>query len=119
MCYKAINWVKLHGPQDRVPKSVVILTDSKVSLYLIRQRKPKAYFSSISIIQDHIMKIKNQGWNIAFQWVPSHCGLLGNEVADQTANEAHNLEVIDDYYIEMEELKVLLRETAHQQWAAH
>ena len=116
---KSLNWINLHGPQDRVPKSAVILTDSKVSLYLIRQRKPKAYFSSTSIIQDHILKLKNQGWNIAFQWVPSHCGLLGNEIADQTANEAHNLGVIDDYHIEMEELKVLLRETALQQWAAH
>ena len=103
--------------KDRNPKSAVILTDSKVSLYLIKQRKPKAYVYSTTAIQEYIISIREAGWNISLQWVPSHCDILGNEIADQTANEGHTLGVIDHYPIELEELKVKLKNTFTQQWA--
>ena len=53
-------------------------------------------------------------WKIALQWIPSHCNIQGNEIADRIANEAHILQVIDDYPIETNEINKIVQTTANQ-----
>lgn len=42
-------------------------------------------------IQLTLKQLHNSGFNIAFQWVPSHVELLGNSEADKLAGAAHGL----------------------------
>ena len=96
---------------------MVILTDSKVSLYLILQRYPKNHEGAVNNIQRNLRILKNRNWNIKLQWVPSHCGIQGNEEADRLANIAHNLVNIDDYPSELSEIFLQVKKAAHRQWS--
>lgn len=64
----------------------VILTDSKSALQLLQLGFPadKTCQRSLRLLQ----QIKENGFCVRFQWVPSHVGVLGNEAADQLAREA-------------------------------
>ncbi|XP_064475647.1 uncharacterized protein LOC135389541 [Ornithodoros turicata] len=64
----------------------VLCTDSKAALATIIKQDTddqmvyhiyKAYTSAVG-----------RGHTISLQWIPSHCGIPGNEVADQTAKDA-------------------------------
>ena len=119
---KALEWLeqfietKKNQNEQVKEKAAVILTDSKVSLYLILQRKPSAYIYKIQKIQKLIIKItKNEKWNLSLQWIPSHCNIHGNEIADRIANEAHSLEVDDGYPIETNEINIKVKKTTHQE----
>ena len=98
------------------PKNAVILTDSKVGLYLIKQRYPKNYEFGVSTIQRNIKTLQSRNWSIILQWIPSHCGVEGNEEADLLANQAHNLGNIDEYPTELKEMDVQIEKAAQRQW---
>ena len=51
--------------------------------------------------------MREQGWEPKLQWIPSHCEIPGNEVADRIAGEAHALQ-ITDYPVELDEFKVVI-----------
>ena len=110
---KALEWTK---NLNEDPKSVVILTDSKVSLQLLRHRKPKNYEYGVNCIQEFIRDLYNSGWKIIFQWCPAHCGVSGNHQADSLANLAHNIRNIVDYPLERKEIEVLIEKAAKRQW---
>ena len=80
--YKALS--ALNGTQ----RKVIIFTDSKSGLQLIVNKSPKTYENLIYKIQS-LLKIKNQNNTIVLHWVKAHCGILGNEIADRGANQAH------------------------------
>ena len=110
---KATEWLK---DSEENPTNAVILTDSKVSLQLVKHRTPKNYEYGVSQIQNNIRVLTRRGCSISLQWVPSHCGVIGNEVADSLANEAHDEQEIDEYPIERRELEVLVNTAAQRQW---
>ncbi|KAG0714288.1 Ribosome biogenesis protein WDR12 [Chionoecetes opilio] len=62
-------------------------TDSLSSLHLLLSRHPRSSTSLVHTIQ-RALHLTNEGWEIAFQWVPSHAGIPGNEVADSAARMA-------------------------------
>ena len=66
----------------------VIYTDSKVALLLVRNKIINSYFGLIISIHMILMGLKDKNITIFFQWVPSHCGIFGNEVADSMAKHA-------------------------------
>ena len=94
---KATEWIK---ETDIRPSPVVILSDSKVSLQLILQRKPKNYEYGVNQIHKNLRELGNRGWEVKIQWIPSHCGVKGNEEADTLANIAHEVQEIENYPIE-------------------
>ena len=51
--------------------------------------------------------MRAQGWTPELQWIPSHCGIPGNEIADRIANAAHILD-ITDYPVETDEINVVI-----------
>ncbi|KAG0714224.1 Mitochondrial-processing peptidase subunit alpha [Chionoecetes opilio] len=65
----------------------VVYTDSLSSLHLLLSCHPRSSTSLIHTIQ-RALHLTNEGWEIVFQWVPSHAGIPGNEVADSAARMA-------------------------------
>jgi ribonuclease HI len=60
-------------------QSVVFLTDSKSALQALQSRK-------LPDLQGMLAVLCTQH-RVAMQWIPSHCGIPGNEKADQLAKE--------------------------------
>ncbi|KAG0422327.1 hypothetical protein HPB47_001830 [Ixodes persulcatus] len=65
----------------------VILSDSRLALELL-SRLERATPLARSIAQDAV-ELQQKGNDIAFQWLPSHCGIRGNEVVYFLAMRIH------------------------------
>ncbi|XP_042147151.1 uncharacterized protein LOC120849493, partial [Ixodes scapularis] len=68
------------------PRAWSVFTDSKAALqsvqhYLRRGANEQLTFTVVSLCQ----QAQRAGHQIHFQWIPSHCGVPGNEAADQAA----------------------------------
>ncbi|XP_076032372.1 uncharacterized protein LOC143020099 [Oratosquilla oratoria] len=67
------------------PPRVTILSDSRISLTILQG----AYYESRPELLDDILRLSTEATNLGvrlrFQWVPSHVGLHGNEMADSAA----------------------------------
>ncbi|EEC11477.1 conserved hypothetical protein [Ixodes scapularis] len=70
------------------PGRAVVLSDSRTALrHLLRtDDAPPLARSVVSLT----LRLRDRGWEIAFQWVPSHCGIPGNEEADKLAGLVHD-----------------------------
>ncbi|CAL4058717.1 unnamed protein product, partial [Meganyctiphanes norvegica] len=90
--------------QTNNPGKVVLLTDSDTSLHLISHRKPKKYINSTTKIHKNIIQLIDNGWDIKFQWIPSHCNISGNDIVDQLANNGRTLNGIT-YPVELNDLQ--------------
>jgi hypothetical protein len=71
-------------------ENLVIYTDSQSSLFLIKDRRPEHYLPLVFEIQAKLFSL-NSSHLIKLQFIPSHCGIPGNEAADLAAREAHAL----------------------------
>ena len=84
----ALNWIEDFRPCS----DVVILTDSLSSLYEIEN------VSNDNVVQEIIFQVANlyyMGISVSFLWIPSHCNIYGNEVADSLAKTALKRDYID------------------------
>jgi len=66
---------------------VLIVSDSKSALSIVANTTRQKYQYINSEIHKEILK-REEGL-IKFQWVRSHCGVFGNEMADRAANLGH------------------------------
>ncbi|KAF0302217.1 putative RNA-directed DNA polymerase from transposon BS [Amphibalanus amphitrite] len=89
----ALNHLLEHPAHTEDP--VVICTDSQSALAALREG-PAAQSSPLgSEIWDALRRLTTGGRRIHLQWVPSHCGLGGNEETDRLAGEAGALDQED------------------------
>ena len=114
----ATSWLLQTQTQTQTPGKVVILTDSDTSLHLISQRKPKNFINSTSKIHKNILQLLEKKWDLKIQWIPSHCGILGNETLDQLANAGRTLHNIT-YPVELNDLQKHVKKQMVQRWQAH
>ncbi|XP_045466643.1 uncharacterized protein LOC123675338 [Harmonia axyridis] len=73
----------------------IIITDSHSSLHAI-QRTYKDN-TIVNDITDLICSIQDNNKSLTLMWIPSHCGIDGNEMVDAAAKEA----IIDGHYTEV------------------
>ncbi len=69
------------------PQKVVVYTDSQSSLFLIRSASPESHRLLVFEIQGILLGLGSPDWTVRLQWVPSHVGILGNEIADTAASK--------------------------------
>ena len=99
-----------------LPSKAVIFTDSKSSLDVISCE----FYDSRPDILETILKLtstlKVKGTHIQYQWVPSHCGLIGNEIADRAAKAGTNKIGPPDIHFQLS-LYHLLKKINHAAWS--
>lgn len=69
-----------------IHQNIVIITDSKSSLYIIGNTIDPNYKSIVLKIQSLLLKSIKR---VKLQWARSHSGITGNEIADRSANMGH------------------------------
>jgi ribonuclease HI len=84
---EALTWAQNNL---QLNEKFVIFSDSQSSLFLIKNRKPKHYLPLVFEIQHKIWSLSSSHV-IVLQFIPSHCGIPGNEAADLAARQAHAL----------------------------
>ena len=82
---KAIS-IGLQVIEKTCNKTCTIYSDSKGSLQTIMQYNPKHPIAQE--IQSKISSASVRNNKIIFCWIPSHCGIIGNENADKAAKQA-------------------------------
>ncbi|KAJ4431135.1 hypothetical protein ANN_19730 [Periplaneta americana] len=66
-------------------KNAVILSDSKAAiLSIVSKHTPSSQTAEITKMFSQLISFNKR---IVFQWIPSHCGILGNENADALAKK--------------------------------
>ena len=73
--------------ENEKPRHIVILTDAKNILEDIMMN----FADDIDTLVEDLMKLSNFT-NIVLQWIPGHCGILGNQIADQLAKAGSRMQ---------------------------
>jgi len=82
---RSLEWML--GREEEWHKAKIV-TDSKSSLQSIRRFNFKTKNNILASIYNQLEELGKRGKSLDLVWVPSHCGLPGNEEADRAANEA-------------------------------
>uniref|UniRef100_L7M042 Putative tick transposon n=1 Tax=Rhipicephalus pulchellus TaxID=72859 RepID=L7M042_RHIPC len=80
----------LHFINDQMRKRWTIFCDSKTALQsLLSTLRRGPHEQLVFETAEMLHHLTEKGHHITFQWLPSHCGIIGNERADQAARSAH------------------------------
>lgn len=100
----------------------VVFTDSRSALEAICKfpfHKSNRYFPIVFECRKLLYECSLKGFHIAFGWVPSHCGILGNEKADRLANDAISSGDIFPYKNFCHDLVSLTKSFLWKTWQEH
>jgi ribonuclease HI len=73
------------GTIDTPPAKAYICADNTAAIFTINANADNAQYAREAI--DHAATLVEKGWSFASIWTPSHCGIPGNERADNLANQ--------------------------------
>ena len=110
---KAVERALQYIQVNPVSKKFIIFTDSLSLIQSIQNANLKNPL--IGTILRNNYKIIEQGKELLFCWVPSHCGIPGNEQADQSAKEALNKSVFP-FDIPYTDKIPLIKNFLHKKW---
>ena len=110
--FNALKWILDHMDHCKC----VIFSDSRGALSLISCHNVSSYAFLISSIQLLVLYLNNREIEVCFQWVPAHCGIMGNEVADCLARNAVNYDEITHLEFEVKENISLVKRSVREWW---
>ena len=90
-------FISLCWIQDFRPNKVAIFVDSLSALQALQNSMFKAKTQIIYDIKLLYSELINTGTHVVLEWIPSHVGIMGNELADQAAKKSLNLPVITNF----------------------
>ena len=79
----------------------------------LKNNKEENFISEILLSLSHL-KMKNIG--VSFEWIPSHCGIMGNERADFHAKAALNKPIEITNHLCTSEVNSILKMISFNQW---
>lgn len=105
---KALEYIKNSADSD-----FTICSDSNAAITAIQN--PKSKNNLISRIQEEIDTISNK--TILLLWVPSHQGIVGNELADRAAKIASSMPIQQNQIASnSQDIRTLIRKKIEQHW---
>ena len=109
---KALEWVNQNKPEN-----VVILTDSLSSLQSILSGKSETRQDLLNQILYLIHTAIKSGVWLNMDWLPSHCDIGGNELADQLAKSALSRGKILNYLPTPQEIYPVIKQSIRKEWS--
>lgn len=97
------------------PRKWAVFSDSKAALQCIRSALRRGCHEQLTydvIVLHH--HLRRNGHEIDFQWVPSHCGISGNDSADGAARTSHQETNIDSIPLSRTDAAMQLRHLARR-----
>ena len=106
---------------DQMRKRWTIFCDSKAALQsLLSTLRRGPHEQLVFETAEMFHHLTEKGHRITFQWLPSHCGIIGNERADQAARSAHtedrNLSIPLSRTDAARKLRMLARQCTMSNW---
>ena len=96
--------------QQLPPQNIVFLTDASSVVDALKHNKDKELNNPSQAVNDLC-----ETNNVVIQWIPSHCGLYGNDKADSLAKEASRSEQTNEPTSYNEE-KTLIKSKKQDEW---
>lgn len=78
-------------------KNIILATDSLSAIQSLTSKKNENE-TLVRRVLVLVTKLQETGREVHFIWTPSHCGILGNERADQLAREGAHKDIIDYHF---------------------
>ena len=106
-----LNAAKHLNSIDEIPTQTVILSDCKSVLQSLQGDLEN------EIIRETIneLKLLQQRTTLILQWIPSHCGIDGNEQADKLSKEGSKLEQANNT-VAYDEIKTMIKASIKDKW---
>ena len=82
----ALQWIE----ETNIYTGAVIFSDCLSALTALKHFSDESFVTEIFIITT---RLKYRGIEIALEWIPGHCGIVGNEKADFYAKKALTQEI--------------------------
>ncbi|XP_069181114.1 uncharacterized protein [Procambarus clarkii] len=94
---------------------VIIHTDSRTAIETLQQEHICDNIHLITNVISLMQTLKRQGRRVVINWVPSHVGIIGNDIADEAANFATKRRNVDIYIPQtLSQIKKVIRNRAMQ-----
>ena len=107
-----LDWINEQNIQ--LYTGLVIFSDSLSAILAIKNSKEESMVTEILILCTHL---RYKGININFEWIPSHCGIIGNDKADLAAKHATaNPEINVSFKLNKSEIKSDLKKHFSHEW---
>jgi len=107
-----LDWINEQNVQ--LYTGLVIFSDSLSAIQAIKNSKEESMVTEILVLCTHL---SYKGININFEWIPSHCGIIGNDKADLAAKHATtNPEINVSFRLNKSEIKSDLKKHFSQIW---
>ena len=90
---------------------MVLLTDAKSVLQALENSKKTDYNN----LKKALMDLQTSAQEVVLQWIPGHCNIFGNEVADELAKKGSELEQIHQD-LNLNETKTIINATIDERW---
>ena len=107
----ALSFIEKH----KFPSSVICSDSKSVLQSLLAPSFSHHFHFQIYALHE---SLSVNGIQITFLWVPSHCGILGNEAADRSARESLSLSNVTDTPANFDSIKSLIRSKSLAYWEA-
>lgn len=76
-------------------KRIVIICDFHAALRSLMSDKALNTNNLLATIFDNCKQMLSKGSDVSLHWVPAHCSVYGNEIADKVAKKAVERESVD------------------------